>query len=65
MMYTVVTSSNGKSYYLCREKIGGGYNTIATFLNEQLAKETAAILNNVYFDATARKEPTRLREVKK
>lgn len=45
MKYVTVLSPNGKSTYLAKERIGGGYTTIATFLNEDTAKKTAAILN--------------------
>lgn len=47
MKYIVVTSQNGRSYYLAKQKIGGAgaYVTIATFLSEETAKKTAEILN--------------------
>lgn len=45
MNYIVVTSQNGKSYFLAKPRIGGGYFTIATFQNEGVAKETAELLN--------------------
>lgn len=51
--YIVVTSQNSKSYYLAKERIGGGYTTIATFTHESAAKDTAALLNNRF-------EPPRL-----
>ena len=46
MNYIVVSAANGRSYYLAKSRIGGGYSTIATFLNEGIAKETAALLNH-------------------
>ena len=45
MTYIVVSAANGRSYYLAKSRIGGGYSTIATFLNEGLAKDTAVALN--------------------
>lgn len=45
MTYIVVTAQNGRSHYLAKQRIGGGYTTIATFQNEQMARETAALLN--------------------
>lgn len=46
MKYIVVTSPNGRSFYLAKEKIGGGaYTTIATFQSEETAKKTAALIN--------------------
>jgi hypothetical protein len=45
MTYIVVTAQNGRSHYLAKSRIGGGYTTIATFQNEQMARETAALLN--------------------
>lgn len=46
MTYIVVTAQNGRSHYLAKQRIGGGYSTIATFQNEQMARETADLLNN-------------------
>lgn len=45
MKYITVLAPNGKSAYLAKERIGGGYTTLATFLSEDTAKKTAAILN--------------------
>lgn len=46
-MYTTVASANGRSFYLAKQRVGGvGYSIIATFTNEQMAKDTAALLNN-------------------
>lgn len=45
MKYITVLAPNGKSAYLAKARIGGGYTTLATFLNEETAKKTAAILN--------------------
>jgi len=46
MNYIVVSAANNRSFYLAKQRIGGaGYATIATFLNEQMAKDTAALLN--------------------
>lgn len=46
MKFIVVAAQNNRSYYLAREKIGGGYTVIASFMEEQTAKETAALLNS-------------------
>lgn len=46
MGYIVVTSANGRSFYLAKSRIGGDYTTIATFLQESAARETADLLNN-------------------
>lgn len=62
-MYIIVTSPNGRSYYLAKSRIGGGYSTVATFMNEGLAKETADVLN-AQFDANQHVKRTKLREVK-
>lgn len=60
-MYTIVTSPNGRSFYLAKERIGGGYAVVATFLAEGLAKQTAEILNNnTVFDA--RKHAQRIKD---
>lgn len=57
--YIVVTSQNGKSYYLAKQRIGNaGFSTIATFINEQMARDTAALLNNRF-------DPPSLSEVPK
>jgi hypothetical protein len=45
MKYITVLSPNGKSCYLAKERIGGGYTTLATFLSEDTAKKTAKVLN--------------------
>jgi len=47
MKYIVVASANGRSFYLAKQKIGSAaYTTIATFMNEETAKKTAAVLND-------------------
>lgn len=53
MSYIVVTSPNGRSHYLAKQKIGGGsYTTVATFLNEQMARDTARVLNQFDLNQT-------------
>ena len=47
MKYIVITAQNRKSHYLARQKIGGGYGVIATFLEEGTAKHTAELLNSL------------------
>lgn len=64
-MYIVVGSQNGKSYYLAKRRIGGGFSTIATFQNEGMAKETCDLLNtDTRFDDKKRSKRAALREVK-
>lgn len=63
MKYITVASPNGRSFYLAKMKIGGGYVAIATFLNENTAQKTAKVLNEMKERADS--EEALLREVRK
>ena len=45
MKYITITSTNGRNFYLARQRIGGGYNTLATFKNEIEAKHICEVMN--------------------
>lgn len=57
-MYITVTSANGRSYYLAKQRVGlKEYIVIATFTSESQCRETAAVMNK-QFDVKAHKNRT-------
>lgn len=48
-MYITVTSANGRSYYLAKQRVGiKEYVVIATFTSESQCRETAAVMNKQF-----------------
>lgn len=48
-MYITVTSANGRSYYLAKQRVGlEEYVVIATFTNEPQCRETASVMNKQF-----------------
>ena len=48
-MYITVTSANGRSFYLAKQRIGvEGYTVVATFTSEASCQETAAVMNKQF-----------------
>lgn len=48
-MYITVTSANGRSYYLAKQRIGQpDYIVVATFTSEPQCRETAAVMNKQF-----------------
>lgn len=60
-MYITVTSANGRSFYLAKERIGvEGYTVVATFTSEASCQETAKVMN-LAFDQRAHNTRTKAR----
>ena len=48
-MYITVTSPNGRSYYLAKQRVGSNdYIVVATFTSEPQCRETAAAMNKQF-----------------